>query len=286
MFILSFSDSLKNQFSHLFNYDIGDKLPVIIFSVVSAAITIAIGFWLGNLAGKLLIKILEKRNVDKSVHYFLGRILSSLIKIVFIVTALSKLGVNINSFVAALGAAGITAGLGLKDSISQFASGVQILLNQPFRSGDFIEIENMKGRVFEIHFMYTSLIMEDNRRVTIPNDHITSNNIINYTAGDLRRVDLVYSIGYNEDISKAKGVLYRVARDNVHVLDNPSTHVVVKEHGGSSINLMCQVWCKSTDYLPTLYSMQEDVKLAFDQNNIEIPYEQLDVHIKNDKEGI
>lgn len=280
--LLSFIDSLKNQFSYILDYDVAEKMPVIIFSVISAAITIAIGFWLGNLAGKLLIKILEKRNVDKSVHYFLGRIVSSLIKIIFIVTAISKLGFNINSFVAALGAAGITAGLGLKDSISQFASGVQILLNQPFHSGDFIEIENLKGRVYDIHFMYTTLIMEDNRRVTIPNDHITSNNIINYTADNLRRVDLVYSISYSEDIAKAKGVLYRVARDNPHVLDEPQTHIVVKEHAGSSINLMCQVWCKSTDYLPTLYSMQEAVKLAFDENNIEIPFEQLDVHIKND----
>lgn len=282
---LSFFDSLKNQFSQGFDFNISDRLPVMIFSLVSAVLTIVIGFWLGNMAGKLLIKILEKRNVDKSVHYFLGRTVSSLIKIIFVVAALSKLGLNISSFVAALGAAGVTAGLGLKDSISQFASGIQILFNQPFHSGDFIEIEGMKGRVLDIHFMYTTLIMEDNRRVTIPNDHMTSNNIINYTAGDLRRADLVFSISYSEDIAKAKGVLYRVARENPHVVDEPAPHVVVKEHGASSVNLMCQVWCRSNNYLTAYYSMQEAVKLAFDENNIEIPFEQLDVHIKNEKEG-
>ncbi len=282
---MNFISSLKEQFSDGLSFDINDKLPVFLFSILSAAITIAVGFWLGNLAGKLLIKILEKRNVDKSVHYFLGRTLSSLIKVIFVVTALSKMGFNISSFVAALGAAGVTAGLGLKDSISQFASGIQILFNQPFHSGDFIEIEGMKGRVLDIHFMYTTLIMEDNRRVTIPNDHITSNNIINYTAGDLRRADLVFSISYSEDIAKAKGVLYRTARENPHVLDEPSPYVVVKEHGASSVNLMCQVWCKSNNYLTAFYSMQEAVKIAFDENNIEIPYEQLDVHIKNEKEG-
>lgn len=288
MFCLSFFDFFSKQFSYVSDYDIGNNLPSVIFSVVSATLTIVIGFWIGNLSGKLLIRILKKRDVDKSTHFFLSKILSSFIKIIFVVTALSKLGFNVNSFVAALGAAGITAGLGLKDCISQFASGVLILLNQPFHSGDFIEIEGVKGRVNDIHFMYTTLIMEDNRRVTVPNDHITSNNIINYTSGDIRRIDLVFSIGYDEDISKAKGVLFRVARDNPHILDNPSTNVVVKEHAGSSVNLMCQVWCKSSEYYPALYSMQEAVKLAFDENGIEIPYEQLDVHIKkdNDKEGI
>lgn len=278
-------DTFSELFTQSSGFEIGDKLPVIIFSVVSAVITVLIGFWLGNLCGKLLVKILEKRNVDRSVHHFLGKSLSVLIKVFFIVTALSKLGFNVNSFVAALGAAGITAGIGLKDSISQFASGIQILFNQPFHSGDFVEIEGIQGWVQEIHFMYTMLIMEDNRRVTIPNDHITSNNIINYTADNLRRADLIFSISYDEDIAKAKGVLYKVARDNPHIVDEPATKVVVKEHAGSSINLMCQAWCKSTNYLTAYYSMQEAVKIAFDENGIEIPYEQLDVHIKNDKEG-
>lgn len=279
------SESLIGRIFESFDLNFYNRIPLIIFSLVSATVTIAIGVWFGNLAGRLLVKILEKKNVDHSVHYFLRKTLSTFIKIIFVVTALSKLGVNINSFVAALGAAGITAGLGLKDSISQFASGIQILLNQPFHSGDFIEIEGVKGRVNDIHFMYTTLIMEDNRRVTIPNNHITSNNIINYTASDLRRVDLVYSIGYSEDITKAKGVLYRVSRDNPYTVNEPGPCVVVKEHAGSSINLMCQVWCRSKDYLPTFYSMQEAVKFAFDANGIEIPFEQLDVHIKNDKEG-
>ena len=135
----------------------------------------------------------------------------------------------------------------------------------------------------DIHFMYTTLIMEDNRYVTIPNNHITSGNIINYTAADIRRADLIYSISYNQNIAKAKEVLYKVARENVHVLTDPPVYVAVKEHAGSSVNLVCQVWCRSGDYLPTFYSMQEAVKIAFDKNGIEIPYEQLDVHIKDNE---
>ena len=284
MHSLSFIDSFKKILENSFNFSFSEKLPALIFSLLCAAATIAIGFWLGSLASKLIIKILEKRNVDRSVHYFLGRTVSAIIKIIFVVTALAKLGFNINSFVAALGAAGVTVGLGLKDSFSQFASGIQILCNQPFHSGDLIEIEGMKGKVQDIHFMYTTLLTEDNRQVTIPNNHITSGNIINYTAADIRRVDLVYSISYSQDIAKAKEVLYRVARENVHVLTDPPVFIAVKEHAGSSVNLACNVWCRSKDYLPTFYSMQESVKLAFDKKGIEIPYEQLDVHIKNDKE--
>ena len=281
MDLSNFSDTIGAQIAESFN--LNTRLTVILLSLISAVLTIIIGFWLGNLAGKLLVRILKKKNVDRSVHYFLSRMLSAIIKIIFIVTALAKLGININSFVAALGAAGITAGLGFKDSISQFASGIQILFNQPFKSGDYIELEGIKGRVFDIHFMYTTLITEDNRRVTVPNDHITSNNIINYTAADVRRVDLVYSIGYDEDIAKAKSVLYSTARENALVLNEPAAYVGVKEHAGSSVNLVCQVWCRSGDYLPTFYSMQEAVKIAFDKNGIEIPYEQLDVHIKDNE---
>ncbi len=281
---LSFIQSFLTHITGINAENAAEKLPTILFAVVSAVLTLIVGFWLGNLAGKLLVKILEKRNVDRSVHFFLSKTLSTIIKIIFVITALSKLGFNINSFVAAIGAAGVTAGIGLKDCISQFASGIQILLNQPFKSGDFVELESVKGKVQDIHLMYTTLIMEDNRQVTVPNDHITSNNIINYTAGDFRRADLIYSISYSEDIARAKAVLYDVARKNPHVLDNPPVYVAVKEHAGSSINLVCQVWCKSDNYYPTFYTMQEDVKLAFDKNNIEIPFEQLDVHIKNEKE--
>ncbi|MCQ2470933.1 MAG: mechanosensitive ion channel [Clostridia bacterium] len=281
---LSFIQSFLTHITGINAENAAEKLPAILFAVVSAVLTLIVGFWLGNLAGKLLVKILEKRNVDRSVHFFLSKTLSTIIKIIFVITALSKLGFNINSFVAAIGAAGVTAGIGLKDCISQFASGIQILLNQPFKSGDFVELESVKGKVQDIHLMYTTLIMEDNRQVTVPNDHITSNNIINYTAGDFRRADLIYSISYSEDIAKAKAILYDVAKKNVNVLDNPPVYVAVKEHAGSSINLVCQVWCKSDNYYPTFYTMQEEVKLAFDANNIEIPFEQLDVHIKNEKE--
>ncbi len=257
-----------------------DALPKVLISLAAVIIILVVGFQLGNLAGKLVVKLLERNKVDKTVHYFLSRCVSVFIKIIFVVMALSQLGFNINSFIAALGAAGVTAGLGLKDCISQFASGIQILFNKPFKSGDYVEIDGLSGTIDSIHFMNTTMITLENKIVTVPNNYFTTKSIINYSAQENRRIDLVFPVRYSEDIPKAKGVLYRAARENPNVLDEPQAYVAVKEYAGSSINLVCQVWCKSSNYWPTFYTMQEDVKEAFDKNGIEIPFEQVDVHMK------
>ena len=150
-----------------------DALP----KFVGAAIIIALGFWVSAIIGKLLIKGLERKGVDASIHSFLRSIVVWVLRFAVILSALSTLGFNLNSFIAALGAAGLTAGMGLQNSIAQFASGIQILVNKPFKSGDFVELENISGRVHEIKLMYTVFITVDNKRVIVPNSHITSNNI-------------------------------------------------------------------------------------------------------------
>lgn len=280
---LSIHDFLYEWLREALPQSVSAELISVLLSVMSAILILVIGFWLSGLAGKLTVRLLEKNNVDKTVHYFLGRCVKVFLKIMFVVMALSKLGFNINSFLAALGAAGVTAGLGLKDCISQFASGIQILFNKPFKSGDYVEVDGLAGTIDAIHFMNTTMITLENKIVTVPNSYFTTKSIINYTAQDTRRIDLIFPIRYSEDISNAKGVLYRVARDNPHVLDEPSTYVAVKEYAASSVNLVCQVWCRSGNYWPAFYTMQEDVKEAFDKNGIEIPFEQVDIHIKNEK---
>lgn len=269
-------DTIKSMYFDSLPEKLYELLPHLLWSVV----IVVIGFWIGNFAGKLVVKILVKRNVDKSVHHFLSKSTSVFIKVVFVFMALSNLGFDISSFVTALGAAGITAGLGLKDSISQFASGIQILFNKPFNSGDFVEIDGLTGTVEDIRFMNTSLITVDNKKIIIPNNHITANDLINYSSQETRRIDLVYSISYNQDILKAKDVLMRTACENPYVLKAPAPYVGVNEHGSHGINLVCQIWCSCKDYWDAFFSMQETVKNAFDENGIEIPYEQLDVHIK------
>ena len=182
----------------------------------------------------------------------------------------------------ALGAAGVTAGIGLQSSISQLASGVQILANHPFKSGDYIDVGTVSGKVQEIKMMYTVLVTVDNKRVIIPNSYITSNNIINYNAENRRRLDLVFSIAYDNDIALAKQTLLEVVRKNELILTDPEPLIAVKEHGASSVNLACYIWCSSDDYWDIFYYMQENVKLAFDEKKISIPFGQLDVHISKE----
>ncbi len=269
-----------NSFKSIYFDSLPEKLFAMLPTIVAALLIIIFGCWIGKLSGKLVIKILTKKNVDKSVHHFLSKSTDVFIKIIFVIIALSKLGFDISSFVAALGAAGITAGLGLKDSISQFVSGIQILFNKPFNSGDFVEIDGLTGKVQDIRFMNTTLITVDNKRIIIPNNHITANDLINYSSQETRRIDLVYSISYNQNIAKAKEVLYNTAMENPFVSKEPMPYVGVQEHGSHSINLVCQVWCRCSDYWDAFYTMQESVKNAFDNNDIEIPFEQLDIHIK------
>ncbi len=257
------------------------KIPLLIGAVV----ILLIGIGVSKLAGKLTIRALVRKNVDPSVHRFIKTIIVFIVNTVFVLTALSTLGLNVNSFLAAIAAGGVAAGLGLQSSVSQFASGLQILVNHPFRSGDYIDIGSVSGIVKEITLMYTALVTLDNKRVIIPNSTITSSNLINYTAEKLRRIDLVYSVSYDADIGKAKQSLLEVARGNERIKENPAPIIAVCEHAASSINIACQVWCDPSDYWEVFYYMQESVKRKFDEDGISIPYSQLDVHLVSNAEG-
>lgn len=251
------------------------KAPVIF----AALLIVIVGFIISNLIGKLVVKGLRAKGVDPSIHSFIKTIVTLILKFIFILSALSTLSIDVNSFITALGAAGVTAGIGLQASISQFASGIQILANHPFKSGDYIDVGTVSGKVHEIKIMYTVLITVDNKRVIIPNSYITSNNIINYNAEDRRRLDLVFSVSYDADIAKAKQVILEVIQKNNLILTDPAPIIAVKEHAASSVNIACLIWCSADEYWNVFYYMQEAVKLSFDENNISIPYGQLDVHI-------
>lgn len=248
-------------------------------SLIGAAIIVVVGFVVSNLVGKLAVKGMRAKGIDPSIHSFIKTIVVFVLKAAVILSALSTLNVDVNSFVTALGAAGITAGLGLQSSVSQFASGIQILINHPFKSGDYVDLGTVSGKVHEIKIMYTELITIDNKRVIVPNSHITSSNIINYNSESKRRVDLVFGISYDADIAKAKAVIEETARKNELVLMNPEPVIAVSGHAASAVNISCLIWCHTDDYWDVFYYMQEAVKLAFDENNISIPYDQLDVHL-------
>lgn len=253
-----------------------EKLPTAIVAVV----VIAIGFLLAKFVTKLVVKAMKAKSVDPSVYNFIRRIVSAGIKFIFIMIAVSMF-FDIGAIFAAVGGAGLAAGLGLQDSVAQFASGIQILINHPFKSGDFVELNGVSGSVTDIRFMNTVITTVDNKRIVIPNSHITTNHIINYSTENVRRIDLIYSISYSADISKAKNVIRNVALSNDKILKDPEPAVFVNSHESSSINLVAKIWCNNSDYWDVYYDMQEKVKLALDSSSIEIPFNQVDVHIIN-----
>ncbi len=253
-----------------------DKLPTIIIAVLF----FVFGFLFAKLVSNIVVKALQKKNVDPSVYNFIRRIVSVSIKLFVVMTVISMF-FDLSSFIAAIGGAGLAAGLGLQESVSQFASGIQILLNHPFKTGDFVEVNGVSGNVADIRFMNTVIITSDNKRIIIPNSHITANHIINYSAEDKRMINLIYSISYSDDIAKAKEVILGVANSSDLILKDPEARVYVESHQASSINLVAKVWCNVADYWDTYFMMQENVKLAFDENAISIPFNQLDVHITN-----
>lgn len=276
------SQTVDNVVSWWEKLDLFNKITEKIPSLIIAVVLIFIGIFLSRLVSKLLVKAMKAKNVDPSVYNFIKRSVSLLIKAVFIISAVSMF-FNVGSLVTAISAAGVAASLGLQDSVAQFASGIQILLNHPFKNGDFVEVNGIQGNVADIRFMNTVITTVDNKRIIIPNSHITTNHIINYSAENIRRIDLIYSIGYTDDITKAKNVILNVAECNDLIIKDPAPQVFVNSHESSSINLVAKIWCKGTDYWDVYYQMQEQVKLAFDSNGICIPFNQLDVHIKNEK---
>ncbi len=279
------SASQPTIFDHIRNGDYKAVLGIIeahLPAVFTAILILIIGFVVSKITGGLLVKAMKARGVDSSVHSFIKTMVVFLINLIFVLSAFSALNVDVNSFITALGAAGITAGLGLQSSISQFASGIQIIFNKPFKSGDYIDIGTVSGSVQEIKMMYTTLITADNKRVIVPNATITNSNIINYNAENKRRIDFVFSISYDADISKAKEILLDVIKSNDLILTDPDPLIAVKEHAASSVNLACFIWCNSNDYWDIFYYMQENVKKAFDESKISIPYGQLDIHVIKD----
>ena len=272
--------ALNNIVEYLNSLQLVEKFMAKLPTIIIAVVLIIIGYFLSKFAKKLVVKAMQARKVDPSVYNFIKRIVSVSINFIFILSAASMF-INVSSLVAAIGAAGVTAGLGLQSTVAQFASGIQILLNHPFKTGDFVELNGVSGSVADIRFMNTVIITPDNKRIVIPNSHITTNHIINYSAENMRRVDFSFSISYSDNIEKAKSVIKEVALANVDILKDPLPEVYVKSHEASSINLTARVWCKVDKYWDVYFAMQEDVKIALDKNDICIPFNQLDVHIIN-----
>lgn len=258
-----------------------ETLMKIMPTVLMLIAVIVIGYVAAKLIIRLLKNILNKTNIDHTAVTFVVSLAKVLLYIIIAITALATIGVNVASLITAVGAAALTAGLALQDSLSNLASGMIILFNKPFVAGDILEFEGIKGRVENIKIFFTTIHTLDNKTVTIPNSRLTSNNVVNCTMVDKRRVDLKYTISYEDDISKVKGLIYTLISTNEKILNDPEPAVHVGEHLDSGIEIIVMVWATPDDYYDVYYFMQENVKLVFDKNGITIPYPH--VVVKNQK---
>ena len=223
---------------------------------------------------------MEHHDVDTGVIQFLTAIVKYGLYIVMIMTILSLFGVATTSVVAVLGSAGVAIGLALQGSLSNFAGGVLILLLKPFKVGDYIVQGGSEGTVYEISIFYTKLKTVDNKVVVIPNGTLSNNTIVNVSHMDRRRVDIVVGISYDADIRTAKDIIYKLAQNDPSRLQEENAIVYVDNLGASSVDIGVRVWVKASDYWDTKWRLTENIKYAMDENNISIPYTQIDVQIK------
>jgi small conductance mechanosensitive channel len=259
---------------------------IIISTAINLTIAIIIfyiGRWLARGVSSLVGKALLHRKVDRAVVSFLTSIVYAAILIAVTLIALSHLGIQTASFIAILGAAGLAVALALQGSLSNFASGVLIIVFRPFKAGDFVEVAGISGVVERIDIFQTVFNTGDNKKIFVPNSQITGGAIVNYSAEPQRRVDLTIGISYDSDLRKAKQLLENIVAADARILKDPASVIAVSALADSAVNLIVRSWVNSADYWQVYWDTLERVKLTFDENGIEIPYPQMSLHLK--KEG-
>ncbi len=247
--------------------------------IVGAIALLVIGRIVVGILTGVVKRLMNRSNTDKTLtKFFVSLTKIALMTFVFI-AALGTLGVQTASFVAIIGAAGLAIGFALQGSLSNFASGVMLIIFRPFKAGDYIEAAGTRGSIETIQIFNTILKTPDNKKVILPNSKITGDIIINYSAMETRRVDMVFGIGYGDDIKKAKATLERILSEDPRVLKDPASTVAVLELADSSVNFAVRPWVKTIDYWGAYFDITEKVKLTFDQEGISIPFPQQDVHM-------
>ena len=254
--------------------DVGLKL------LISVALFIVCRFII-----KAVVKALRNgkatQKMEPTVAHFLANFVNIVLYIILVVTIIAIMGVPMASVIAAIASAGVAIGLALQGALSNFAGGIMILLFHPFRVGDFIEVNGFSGTVSDIDVFYTFLKTGDNKAVTVPNGSIMSNSVVNYSVNGTRRVDLDIGVAYGSDIDRVKAILLDEGSKHELVLSDPAPFCKVTDHLDSAVAITSRAWVKNDDFWDVKFMLLEKVKAAFDKNGIEIPFNQLDVHIKN-----
>jgi small conductance mechanosensitive channel len=248
-------------------------------NIVSAVAIFVIGRWVAKQATTLLRKVMEKRHVDPMLTAFAGNVAYTALLAFVLIAALGKLGVQTASFVAVVGAAGLAIALAFQGSLSNLAAGVLLVTFRPFNIGDFIEAAGVSGVVEEIAIFTTTITTGDNKTVIVPNAAMSSGTITNFSAKPTRRVDMVFGVGYGDDLDKVRHIIEAALAGEARVIDDPAPTVAVTELADSSVNFVVRPWVKSADYWPVYFAIHETLKKRFDAEGINIPFPQSDVHL-------
>lgn len=255
--------------------DIGVRIGV-------ALAILIIGFWFAKMMGKAVVKILKKRKADDSLISFMRSLTNIALKTLVVITAISQLGVEMTSFVAILGAAGLAIGMAFSGTLSNFAGGVMILLFKPFKVGDYVNMQGEEGIVKEILIFNTILTTLDNKVIILANGAVANGTVTNFTKAEKRRVDWVFGIGYGDDLKKAKALLSKFIEEDSRIMKEDQNFIGLGELGDSSVNITVRAWVATDDYWGVFFDMNERVYNEFEAAGLSIPFPQMDVHIQKE----
>lgn len=247
--------------------------------IISAIAILLIGFWISKTLTRILKKVLVRRNVDFTLVHFSTSALKFALYLFVIIAAVGQLGIETTSFIAALGAAGLAIGLALQGSLANVAAGVMLIIFRQVKVGQFVESGGVSGTVEKVGIFNTTLVTIDNKVIFIPNSKLINDNIINYSEKDTRRIDLVFSISYEDDIDKTKNIIRTLIDADPDILKEPSALIVVGELTDQSVNIFVRPWVMTSKVLEVKFRLTELIKKKFDEENISIPFPQSDVYI-------
>jgi small conductance mechanosensitive channel len=249
--------------------------------VLAALAILFVGRIVAGGVRRFVERLMRNSKVDPTLISFVGNLVYIALIAFVVVAALGQLGIQTASFIAVVGAAGLAVGLALQGSLANFAAGVLLIIFRPFKVGDYIEGGGTAGTVESIQIFTTQLATPDNKTVIVPNATMTGSNIVNYSAKGTRRADMVFGIGYGDDIDKARRIIADVIAQDERVLPEPKPLIAVSELADSSVNFVVRPWVKAADYWGLVFDTTEKVKKRFDEESVSIPFPQRDVHIYN-----
>ena len=284
--------TVVNEMTHsiksLVNTPVSEWMPQLVhdylipfgLKLLAAIVVYILGRWVINLVKKGLSRAMSYRNADPTLNTFLMSLVSVLLTFFLILAIVGILGVNTSSLVALLASAGLAIGMALSGTLQNFAGGVMIMLFRPFKVGDFISAQGFEGKVNEIQIFNTHLLTMDNKEIILPNGALSTNAMTVFSKQDTRRVDWVFSIAYGDDYDKAKSVLKRLCQEDERILKEPSVMIELIKLNNSSVDITVRAWVNTPDYWLVYFDMNEKVYKTFAAEGLNIPFPQMDVHLK------